>query len=535
MNFKEDTKNRQEQLKKKNHVLEEKLKYRTKQLKDVNENFFQESQNRRLIEIELAHSKKILEMFTENMIDIILIMDVDGKLKYISPSQQKIFGYTEEEIVGKKIYGFFHQDDVERMRYLYQFHMHDFTSSTASYRFRKKNGNYIWMESSIKSFVEQEQIFAVVVSRDISERKKAEQDVLLSEKKYRMLFDSCEDALFVQEVKAPKDLLTNFIEVNEVAARRLGYSKEELIKMNPLHINAYSKDELYQIRKNIFKNKKIFYETTHITKDGSLIPCETNGHLFDYQGKTFLYSNVRDITVRKEMEKEMLRLDRLSLIGEMAAGIGHEIRNPMTAVRGFLQLLEKKDECRKFSEFFDIMIDELDRANAIITEYLSLAHNKKIEKQLRNLNEIILSLHPLLRANATSMNIDIILNLTEPIPKLWLDNKEIRQLIVNLIRNACEAMEEGGQIILKTYEVDEEIVLAIEDEGRGIDPKVLDKLGTPFVTTKDTGTGLGLAVCYSIVTRHEARLNVATSEKGTTFYISFKNPLKQGFHGSVSQ
>ncbi len=239
------------------------------------------------------------------------------------------------------------------------------------------------------------------------------------------------------------------------------------------------------------------------------------------QLKQNMLSLKEEIDRREQMEKEMARLDRLNLIGEMAAGIGHEIRNPMTTVRGFLQLMEEKDRYAQDREFLELMICELDRANSIISEFLSLAKNKVMTLQGHNLNSIIKNLFPLIQADAMVMDKNIIKDLGE-VPALLLDEKEIRQLILNLVRNGFEAMSPGGRLIIKTFTDREEVVLAIQDEGKGIEPDVLEKMGTPFFTTKDTGTGLGLAVCYSIAARHDALINVETSPKGSTILVRFK-------------
>jgi len=227
----------------------------------------------------------------------------------------------------------------------------------------------------------------------------------------------------------------------------------------------------------------------------------------------------QEMDERKRMEREIFRLDRLHLVGEMAAGLGHEIRNPMTTVRGFLQVLRKSDS--KNQEYFNIMIEELDRANVIITEFLSLAKNKRVEFQRKNLNEIIRTLLPLITADLLETSNNIHMSAGE-IPELFLDEGEVRQLILNMIRNGLEAMPTGGNLTLSTFSDHEEVVLSVQDEGKEIEPDVLEKMGTPFFTTKDNGTGLGLAVCYSIVARHNACIKIETGATGTKFLVRFK-------------
>jgi PAS domain S-box-containing protein len=229
---------------------------------------------------------------------------------------------------------------------------------------------------------------------------------------------------------------------------------------------------------------------------------------------------VRDITARKQLEHEMLRFDRLNTIGQMAANLAHEIRNPLTTVRGYLQFLSCQREYGKHKEQFTLMIEEIDRANTIIREYLSMSKNKIADLRQCQLNTIIEALLPLIKAeaNASNMQIDLIL---DQIPLLNLDENEIRQMLLNLVRNGLEAMTTGCTMTIRTLVKDSSVILEVEDEGSGIAPHVLDKLGTPFVTTKETGTGLGLPVCYKIVNRHHAKLQIKTGSSGTIFSVCF--------------
>ena len=227
---------------------------------------------------------------------------------------------------------------------------------------------------------------------------------------------------------------------------------------------------------------------------------------------------------RRLFEKKMARLDRLNLVGQMAAGIGHEIRNPMTTVRGYLQLLGGRPVHVALKPTFDLMISELDRANAIITEFLSLAQTKPTELKSQNLNDILNKLYPLLEADTFTQNKQICF-IPGEIPNLELNGNEITQLVLNLTRNGLEAMRESGCLNVNSYVEDGNVVLAVEDKGCGILPENLRKLGTPFFTTKDSGTGLGLATCYKIAESHNAKIHVDSSSRGTTFYILFPIPI----------
>ncbi|MBP2654087.1 MAG: signal transduction histidine kinase, nitrogen specific, NtrB [Firmicutes bacterium] len=241
-----------------------------------------------------------------------------------------------------------------------------------------------------------------------------------------------------------------------------------------------------------------------------------NHYTLEYQKSRTYLSQLE----KQKMEIELDRLDRLNLIGEMAASIGHEVRNPLTTVRGYLQLFKQQQAFSNYQERFDIMIGELDRANLIITEFLSLAKNKTVHRKRANLNIIIGNIQLLLHADALLQGKKLTIEL-EDIPDLLLDENEIRQCILNFVRNAFEATGNEGIVVLKTYIEDNEVVLSVQDNGEGIPPEVYAKLGTPFLTTKHQGTGLGLPVCYRIADRHQAKIEVKNSPSGATFSIKF--------------
>lgn len=312
---------------------------------------------------------------------------------------------------------------------------------------------------------------------------------------------------------------------NSIAIEVLGIPADSYMGKNPL--------DLFPIA-SYYDFWKASIEHLFATKQPSVF----EGEFTNYQGENFHYHallvpefgtdgyvdsalcTVRDISELTHLKQELTRLDQLNLVGEMAASIGHEVRNPLTTVRGFLQLFSLKSEFTSYKEHFALLIEELDRANDIISEFLSLAKNKPLKLEQQNLNTIINAISPLIRSNATMSNKALSLQLGL-IPDLLLDEHEIRQLILNLVRNGLESMPSDTTITIRTFTENNHVVMAIEDKGIGIPPELIEKLGTPFFTTKDTGTGLGLAICYSIAARHKASVKVSTSPTGTTFFIKF--------------
>lgn len=231
----------------------------------------------------------------------------------------------------------------------------------------------------------------------------------------------------------------------------------------------------------------------------------------------------RYLLEKEQLDINLCRLEELNHLGQLASVIAHEVRNPMTTVKGYLQLLSTKDLYLNDKEIFQMMIDEIDRGNSIITEFLLFSKNKVYERKLTNLNDIISTILPLLTATATHSEDNVVVDL-QNVSNLWLDHGEIKQLIVNLFKNALEAIKPGDKIIIRTYENVDGVFFEVEDNGPGIPKEILNELGTPFFTTKETGTGLGLAVCYSIIARYKGHIDINSSSLGTKVRVYF--PLK---------
>jgi signal transduction histidine kinase len=233
------------------------------------------------------------------------------------------------------------------------------------------------------------------------------------------------------------------------------------------------------------------------------------------------HNSMSELIDDENLQRNLARLEQLNNLSQIAASVGHEIRNPITTIKGFLQLLANKEQRRSEGQYISLMIEELDRASSIINEFLDIARHKPTHREEQNLNDIINVIYPLILADVIKLGHSIVVEKGD-ISNLYLDEKEIRQLIFNLVRNGLEAMETRGTLKIKTYSEENEIILEITDQGKGLDLEILKKLGTPFVTTKEKGTGLGMAISYDIAERHDAKINVKTSTSGTTFIVRFK-------------
>lgn len=363
-----------------------------------------------------------------------------------------------------------------------------------------------------------------IIKEHTSKIIKQAKDMEVNERKYRAIFNSTFQFIGLMNTEG------TLIEANQTLLEFAGVDLLEVIN-RPFwearwwSLSEETREKLKDAVKRASDGEFVRYEVDILgagnrvaTIDFSIKP------VFDEDGNVILLlPEGRDVSEKIKIQKEMVRLDQLNLVGQMACGIGHEVRNPMTSIRGFLQLLGNRETDTRKIEYYDLMIEELDRANSIITEFLSLAKDRAVKLKPASLNSVIIALYPLLTTDAMKQDKVIVFSERET-PDILINEKEIRQLILNLVRNGLEAMRPGGVLTIGTYLEDDGVVLFIEDEGTGIPSEIYNKLGTPFVTSKDNGTGLGLSVCYSIAHKHNAKIWVKTGSTGTTFYVKFMMP-----------
>jgi len=340
-----------------------------------------------------------------------------------------------------------------------------------------------------------------------------------AEERFQRIFHNSPAMIAIYSMADDKHL-----EVNQKYLDVLGYTRGEVIgrTAKELRLRADHTDREAEARRHdlLIAGEIPLAEQKFRTKSGETVTALTTVTTIQIGDEQCLIAIMQDISEEKRLEADLARLDRLNLIGEMAAGIGHEVRNPMTTVRGYLQMFQLRKEFHRYKEQFATMIEELDRANTIISEFLSLAKNKVADLKPGRLNDSLAAILPLLQADALRTGHFVGLNAGQ-IPVIDFDEKELRQLVLNLVRNALEAMPAGGAVTIATCRDGDHVVLAVRDTGPGIPKRVIKKIGTPFLTTKENGTGLGLSVCYRIAERHRATIDFTTGKNGTTFYVRF--------------
>lgn len=312
-----------------------------------------------------------------------------------------------------------------------------------------------------------------------------------------------------------------YLYVNHAFTEAFGFTEAEIIGKNSLEFPMWtSLEERERAVKRLKDGDRIRGLTAHVrTKAGALLHVIFSAELIKLNGRVYIVSSCIDVTQMKQYESELARLDRMNLMGEMAAGIAHEIRNPMTVIQGYLQIIMKNTDERTQRKL-TMVLEELDRVNGIVTDFLALARNKVTAREKKPVNALIESVYLLMMGNALHKNISLILALDRAVENANINEKEIKQVILSIIQNAIEATPPNGTITIVSGREPSGILIKVKDTGCGIPRDKLGKVFDPFYTTKENGTGLGLAVAQSIVERHGGLIEVRSEEEvGTEFII----------------
>lgn len=458
-----------------------------------------------VLEADLSRSNQLIVDIINNMPDAFFVLDDQWNFTYVNKRAEELLLKTREEL----LYHSFFEVIPHARGTIFEINLQQVENDGVPITF--DHLSFIHLDTWFLITAYPSQFGLSVYYRDITEQKLSREKLIKSQEEMTSILESMTDCFIAI------DWDWQYTYINGAGEKAFGKSRDELLgnKMTEAFMFNDTAQQNFQVVMS--EKRSVNFEIVSEALGNKWLEISA------YPTETGFTCYFRDTTSRKIAEKEIARLDRLNLVGQLAAGIGHEIRNPMTTVRGYLQLLGAKPGYEAQKSTFDLMISELDRANEIITEFLSLAQLKQTELKSQNLNDILNNLYPLLEADTFTQNKQILF-IPGEIPNLELNGKEIFQLVLNLTRNGLEAMQERGCLTVRSYLQDSKVVLAIEDEGCGIPIESISKIGTPFYTTKDYGTGLGLATCYKIAESHNAKIHIDSSSSGTTFFIFFPIP-----------
>ncbi|WP_369878708.1 PAS domain-containing protein [Bacillus sp. JNUCC-21] len=448
-----------------------------------------------------------------------LYVSINGTIAYANNAMLAMLGAeSKDEVIGRRSYEFIEEEyhDIVKNRIVRM--QKGMEVGMIEQTWRRLDGTPVHLEVKAAPTTYKNQRAELLLLIDISSRKKFQTILQKSRERYQLLIQNSIDTIAV--IHNDKWVFMNESGISLFEAE----TYEDLIGKNvydQLHpcdhdgvkeriqniINRKTESEIIKQSWFTFKNRLIYTEMV-------CIPTT-------FFGETAVQVILRDISERKQTEELMLKSEKLSIAGQLAAGIAHEIRNPLTAIKGFLQLM--KPTMGENEHYFEIVFSELSRIELILSELLMLAKpQQNAVKERVNLKKIISEVTALLETQANLKGIFIKTDYEHDSMYINGDQNQLKQVFINLIKNAVESMPDGGTVHILMTEDEYSVNVTVKDEGDGIPENVLKRIGEPFLTTKEKGTGLGLMVTFNLIKNHQGAIQVDSKpDRGTAFHITF--------------
>ena len=517
---------------------------------------------RKQAERELEQTKERLELVVQAGPAVTYTAKASGDYgaTFISENITAQLGYSPQDFTDDSKFwaSNIHPDDAERvfaeLPALFEKGHH-----THEYRFRYKDGSYRWMHDELRLVRsgngQPDEIVGFWV--DVTERKRAEQALRLSEQKYRNLFESANDPILIFEPETE-----TILAANAQACETYGFSPDELVGTSLKRLTKDVARGEQQLAELVERGTYRAFETVHFRKDGSEIEILVNSSVITYEGKKAVLSINRDVTERKQAEKEIRRLNeeleqrvvertgelreseeqlrqaqKMEAVGQLAGGMAHDFNNLLMVMRGYGELmlnrLDANDPLRRNAEEIQ---KAAERATALTQQLLAFSRKQVLQPKVLDLNAVVTDVEKMLR-RLIGEDIELTAVLDLALGPVKADPGQIEQIILNLAVNARDAMPQGGRLTLKTANVTLDqayvrqhmgatpgpyVLLAVSDTGVGMDAETRSHIFEPFFTTKGAGkgTGLGLSTVYGIVKQSGGYIWVESAPgRGTTFEI----------------
>jgi PAS domain S-box len=455
------------------------------------------------------------EQILDRITDAIFAVNNSWEFTYMNEEASRLFSCKPDDLIGKCIWGEYPKEVYSTFYEQYQKAMQEqlpvefeaFCPPIA-----------VWLE--VRAYPSPSGLS--IYLQDITQKKGLS---LLKEQHYESLFKYNPDAVFAF------DLEGNYLSVNPAMEQLLGYSAEEFLNMS--YVPLIPGEELEKTKSHFLQAAKGItqhYETKAIHKDGNIIDLKvTNMPIIVNNEAVGVFGVAKNIIQENQNKTMLLQAEKLTAVGQLAASIAHEIRNPLTSLKGFLHLIEQAaSEVSK--SYFEIMKDELKRIELITSELLYLAKPQAQEFKNEQISQIIQDVILLMGSQALMNKVEIRTSRMEDLPDIHCVAAQLKQVFINLIKNAMEAMPDGGAIdIVASRPNADAIMIQVIDGGKGIPPELISKIGSPFYTTKENGTGLGMMATQQIIHSHKGTLTISSREgQGTTICISLPVACPEG-------
>jgi PAS domain S-box-containing protein len=492
-----------------------------------------EAAERKRTQEALCESEEKYRMVVERASDGIAIIQ-DGLLKYVNPSMAEITGYSVEEGIDTLFTNYVDPDEVPDAEQDYKRRI---AGEQLPIRYerglRHKNGSRIDTEISGGLITYQGKPADLVLVRDITERKQAEIQILKSKAMLQSIFDGISDPVVMLDT----DMMVMML--NTAAAGYYQVEFKDVIGKSCCEVlqrRAESCDGC-KIPSAVLRGEPVTFE-----REGMMDPDRLERVIFypvrdaDDEVEASII-HISDITETRYMEQQLMRSEKLASLGLLVSGVAHEINNPLAIInekaglmKDYMQLSDEFNHREKFLGLLESISDSVDRAREIIRRFLGFARQKDGQTQDVDLRRLLEDVLGFLEKEAFHRNLDVQLDFSQDVPIMESDKGRLQEVFLNIIKNAIEVVDDGGQISVTTRLKDPDTVrVSITDDGCGMFPEQVKQIFKPFHTSgKESGTGLGLYITHQIVTKElGGQITVQSEEgKGTTFTVEL--PLKWG-------
>jgi len=525
-----ERKRMEEELRKAHDELEMQVEERTAELTKANEELRIEITERKQAEEALADEAIRQHILIDQSRDGIVILDKNGKVYEANQQFAEMLGYSPKEVAHLHVWDWDTQWPREQL--LEMIRSVDAAGAQFQTYHRRKDGTVYDVEISTNGAVCAGQKLVFCVCRDITERKQMEEVLRKTEQEKAVILNS------MSEIVVYQDTDMKVLWINRVAGESVGVALEQLAGRHCYEIWHQRSQPCVGCPVVRVRETGQPQEAEMTTPDGRVwfvrgYPIQdANG------GLAGIVEVTRDITERKraeevlraankelrEAQEQLVRSEKLAAIGQLAGGVGHELRNPLGAiknaayyVKGKVAKSELAHKEPRVIEFLNIMDDEINNSNQIINDLLGFSRVAKPSVSPTQIKDVI---EDALSRTTIPESIKLIKKLDTELPQIEIDASQIHQVLMNLVNNAVQAMTEGGRLTIAAREKESYLEVEIADTGCGIPEEAIDKIFDPLFTTRANGIGLGLAVCKTIIDRHEGKIEVMSQGgKGTTFTI----------------
>ncbi len=460
---------------------------------------------------------RLLGSVTQQVTDSIIVTDPDFKITYMNKAAQDLLGYTIDEVRGTDI-GLF--DAVSISKRVQEDILNALNTGktwTAVLTKRRKDGSTFLCDCRRSPLFDETGRLAsyIVVYRDITEQKEIEAKLKAHKQLIESILTSMPEGVLVTDS-------SDMVVLANEAFRRIFHTGKKAIENRLLNetIHVAQFTDLYKSMKKGNTDNNTLEFRYKVKSQEKIIACV----IIKMDGGRMLLT-FTDISREREEEDKLYLMDRLASLGEMAAGLAHELNNPLTGILTLSQLLVNSDMPEEQKEDLQCVYSEAKRAANIVKNVLLFTRNNNYENGQSSVNEVVKEVLRLREHEEKTNNINVVTNLQNNLPEIPLDKYQLQQVFLNIILNAEAAMKEvkrPGILTVTTERVNNHVNIMFNDNGCGIKKHVLPRIFDPFFTTKDIGkgTGLGLSICYGIIVKHDGKISVKTHVgKGTTFTI----------------